>query len=123
MPMDGFPPSIIGSPKPGYSPGAVPSGNPGEVAAALAQIRQAVNLLQSLLPKLPIGSEPHKAVMESVTKLSKIVPASGQPEGVGNMALKNLQTQQQQAAPLQALLSSMGQRGGGLGGVPQGHQE
>jgi hypothetical protein len=115
--MASLPPSLTGQPKPGFNPASKATGNPGETAAALAQVREAVNLLQVSLPKLPIGSEPHKAVMDSIQKLSKVVPSGDMQPGVQNSALQALQSQRQQQAPLQQAMQSMGQPQG-LGGSP-----
>ncbi len=116
--MASLPPSLTGQPKPGFNPASKATGNPGETAAALAQVREAVNLLHVCLPKLPIGSEPHKAVMDSITKLSKVVPSGDMQPGIQNTALQSLQNQRQQQAPLQQVMAAMGQPQG-MGGQPQ----
>ncbi len=117
--MDSLPPSLTGQPKPGFNPASKATGNPGETASALAQVREAVNLLQVCLPKLPIGSEPHKAVMDAVTKLSKIVPSGDMQPGVQNTALQSLQNQRQQQAPLQQAMAAMGKPQVMGGSAPQ----
>ena len=94
------------------------SGNPGQMAGSLAQIGQAVKLLQAVIQNLPIGSPPHKAVMDSISKLSKVVPEGDQTPGIQKTALNTLNQQQQQQAPMMAMLSSMG-RPQGMGGEPQ----
>jgi hypothetical protein len=121
--MASLPPSLTGQPQQGFNPAAKATGNPGETAAALAQVREAVNLLQAVIQKLPIGTEPHKAVMESITKLSKVVPSGDMQPGIQNTALQSLQTQRQQSAPLMQILASMGQpQGMGAGGGQQPQQ-
>ena len=121
--MASLPPSLTGQPQPGFNPASKATGNPGETAAALAQVREAVNLLQAILPKLPIGTEPHKAVMDSVQKLSKIVPSGDMQPGVQNTALQNLQNQRQESAPLQQMLAAMGKPQGMGGQAPQPQQQ
>ncbi len=115
--MAQLPPSLTGQPSPGFNPASKATGNPGNAASALAQVREAVNLLQVALPSLPIGSEPHKAVMDSISKLSKVVPSGDMQPGVQDTALKNLQVQRQQTAPLMQAMQAMGQPQG-LGGQP-----
>ena len=116
--MAQLPPSLTGQPSPGFNPASRSTGNPGEAASALAQVREAVNLLQVCLPKLPIGSQPHEAVMKAISSLSKVVPSGDMQPGVQNTALQSLQTQRQQGAPLQQVLAAMAQKQGG-GQPPQ----
>ena len=119
--MASLPPSLTGQPQQGFNPAAKATGNPGETAAALAQVREAVNLLQVSLPSLPVGSDPHKAVLEAISKLSKVVPTGDMQPGVQNTALQGLQTQRQQSAPLMSMLAAMG-KPQGLGGQPPQQQ-
>lgn len=86
----------------------MPSGNPGELATTLQQVDQAVKILQDALQKLPIGSAPHKAVLESVTKLSKVVPAGDQQPGIQKTALQALQGSMDQNGPMSAMIGAMG---------------
>lgn len=66
-------------------------------------------MLQAALPNLPVGSEPQKAVLDAVGKLSKQVPASAEIPGVQNTQLAGLQKQAQESAMLQELARAMGQ--------------
>lgn len=109
---------MTGQPPMGASPIAVPSGNPGQNAQALSQMREAVRLLETMLPQLPTGSEPHKAALSAITNLAKHVPASAEIPGVQQTTLRNLQQSSQQSAPLQALMRSLGGAGAGAGGSP-----
>lgn len=118
MPPEQLPPSLSGAPKPGYSPASTSSGNPGAIAAALSQVSQAVKLLQAITSALPIGSKPQLTVQKCITDLSKIVPSSEQVPGIQKTALSSLNQQQQQQAPMMAMLSSMG-RPQGVGGQEQ----
>jgi hypothetical protein len=65
--------------------------------------------LQAILQKLPVGSEPHTAVIEAITKLSKIAPAGDQQPGVQKTALQGMQQIQQQQQPMQNVMKAMGQ--------------
>ena len=98
------------APTPGpASPAGEPSGNPGAVADGLTQVREATNMLEMALPKLEIGSETHKAVLDSIQKLSKIVPSSAAVPGVQNTTLLGLQKKAQEDAMLAQLARGMGQ--------------
>lgn len=81
---------------------------PGNAAAAVAGVRQAVELLQTQLPNIPVGSELHKAVLESVTKLAKHAAAADASPGVQQTAGRNLMQQQQTEAPYAALMKALG---------------
>ena len=120
MPM--MPPSLSGQPPIGSSPVSVPSGSPGANAGGLAEVREAIKLLQVALPKLPVGSEPHKALLSSIQGLSKVVPPSAEVPGVQQTALRDLQQNAGKNAMLQQVMSSLGGAnqgaGGGAGAMP-----
>ncbi len=90
-------------------PASAPTPNAGLQADALSKVREAVNLLQMALPMLDVGSEPQKAVLDSVTKLSKVVPPSNAVPGVQMTQLVGLQEQAGKDQMLQQLASAMGQ--------------
>ncbi len=94
-----------------------PTPNPGLMADSFSKIGTAVQMLQNALPGLPVGDEAQKAVLDAITKLSKIAPASAQVPGVQTTQLRGLEKQAQEGAMLQALLRAM-QSGGGGGGAP-----
>lgn len=103
----------------GASPMGAPSGNPGQAAQALSMIRQGLEMMQKALPGVPIGSEPHKAVLQAISSISKVVPASAQVPGVQQTGLRDLQQQAQQSQMMHALMRSMGggsQPGSAAGG-------
>jgi len=95
----------------GAAPVGVPTGSPGQQADSLAKIREALKILTAELPKLEAGSEPYKAVYDSIGKLSKVAPPSAEVPGVQQSALRGLQQQAMQSSQMQALMRSMG--GGG----------
>lgn len=115
--MAQLPPSISGSPPPGYSPASNSSGNPGAIANAIAQVGQAVKLLQGILPMLPIGTEPHKNVLKMIELGSKTSPAANQVPGIQKTAVNNMQQQVQQGSPMAGVMQAMGQPSG-MGGQP-----
>lgn len=84
----------------------------------MAKAREAISILEQCLPDLPTGSDTHKAVLESLTKLSKAFPATAAVPGVQKTALAGLAHKAQQDAMMQAVQRSMGQQGGAPGGAP-----
>ena len=60
----------------GAQPNAVASGNPGQVASALAGVRTAIALLEKELPKIPLDNPLHKAILTAVSSISRHAPAS-----------------------------------------------
>lgn len=102
-------------------PASPPTGNPGLAANALSQVREAVRLLETALPNIPTGSKPYKAVIDSISKLSKEVPASNDVPGVQQTQLRALMQKSQQDAMLQQLTRALGAGGGGTpGAAPPG---
>lgn len=99
-------PSMGGGPAESMSPA---TGNPGLQADAMSKVHTAIQLLEQALPNLPVGSDPHKDVLDAISKLSKTAPASEAIPGVQTSQLAGLQRQAQQSAPLQALARAMGQ--------------
>lgn len=96
-------------PPPGPAdPASAPTENAGLQADALSKVREAVNLLQTALPSLQVGSDPQKAVLDSVQKLSRVVPPSNEVPGVQMSTLAGLQKQAGSDAMLQQLAASMG---------------
>lgn len=114
-----LPPAVTGQPPMGAGPMSMKIGRQGDAAGASAQIQKAIQILQHALPDIPIGSEAHKAVMDSLTKLAKSFPAGQAPPGPGDTALRNLASQQQQGAGLAGLMKMMG-GAGQPGGAPPG---
>ena len=102
-------PSPMMAPPPGPAdPASAPTQDAGLQAQALSQVREAVNLLQQALPALQVGSDPQKAVLDSVSKLSKVVPASEAVPGVQMATLAGLQKQVGQDAMMQQLAGALG---------------
>jgi len=102
----------------GASPLGAPSGNPGQSANSMSQVRMALDMLQKALPGLPMGSDPHKAVLSFIQSVSKSIPPSAEIPGVQQTGMRDLQQQAQQSAMMQQLMRSMG--GGAGGNVPGG---
>lgn len=99
------------------APASPPTGNPGEMAAGMAQVRQSIQLLEAALPKFGIGTKQHEAAINAIKGLSKQFPAQDEAPGVQNTALVALQRQMREGAMMRQL---MAQQGGGGGGPPGG---
>lgn len=89
-------------------PASPPTGNPGLAADGLSKVREAVHLLEMALPTVPLGSEPHKAVLDAIKSLSKAVPPSEGVPGVQLSQINGLKQKAQQDQMMQAVMRSMG---------------
>ena len=106
-------------PQPGSTPVASPSGNPGDEAMALSRIREAVKILQGVLPNLQIGTPPYDFITKTLTGAGKIVPPSSEIPGQQQTTLKGLANDAQKSAVMQSLIRSMGAGGDqGAAGAP-----
>lgn len=98
-------------------PASAPTGNPGEMAAALAKVREGVRIIEKALPGLQVGSKQHDAVISAISKLNKAIPETEAVPGIQNTALAGLQRDAQEGSQMQMLKRMMG---GGAGGMPGG---
>lgn len=104
----------------GAGPAAVPSGNPGQQAASMSTVREAIKLLEKALPGLHPGSEPYKAVLNSMQSLGKYIPPSAEVPGVQATTAQGLNNDAQKSAMMAMLRGgnpSAGM-GAGAGGGP-----
>lgn len=116
-----MPPSpLMQAPMGSTGPASPPTDNAGSGADGMSKVREAIKLLEMALPSLPSGSEPHKVVLQCITSLAKIAPASAEVPGIQNTQLMGLQQKAQQSAPMMALMRAMGSTAGpgGDGGAP-----
>ena len=116
MPM--MPPSLSGQPPMGSSPVSTPVGSPGQAAGAMTKLREALNIMNSVISELPMGSEIHSKVMKVVESMNKVLPPGGGAPGVQQTALRDLHQNAAKNAMLQQVMASMG--GGAGGAAPQG---
>lgn len=107
-----MPPAFMAPPIGPTGPASVPTQNPGMMADALSQVREAVHILEMALPHLPVGSDEHKSVLKMITDGSKIAPASATPPGVQMTTLNNLRQHAESTSMLQQLLRNANQGGG-----------
>ena len=110
-PPGGMPPAA-----PAIGPATLPQGNPGNAAKAMNDVRNAVRMLEEALPKIPMGSPFHEAVMKAAQGLLKHLQPGDGNNGLELQSLLQAAKQQSQGAPMAALMR-MGQPGGG-GGMP-----
>ena len=112
-----MPPSLTGKPPLGSAPISTPTGSPGAQASAMAQLREAINILNQTISSLPPGYEIHSAVMAAITNLNKKSPPTAEVPGVQQTALRDLQQNAQKNAMLQQVMSSLGAGGAQSGGA------
>lgn len=91
--------------------------SPSNAAAAVAGVRQAIELLQSQLQNIPVGTELHKAVLKAVTDLAKHASAGDASPGIQKTAMHGMQQSEQQQAPWAQLMQAIG-HGGASGAQP-----
>ena len=101
--------------------GATP--NKGYEAAGLQKLGVVVKQLEALLPEVGAGSDIGKAVLESLNKLVKFVPAGSVTPAAQKNSIEAQQRQMaqgnQQMQAIQAMRQKMAQGGGqGAGGPP-----
>ena len=83
-------------------------------------MREAVGILQSALPNIPMGSEVHKALLNAIQSISKHVPPSAEVPGVQQTALRDLAQSAGKNQMLQQVMASMGSPGGANAGAGGG---
>lgn len=111
-PPGGAPPGLVPPPAPAIGPATVPQGNPGHLAKAMTDVRNAVKMLETALPTIPMGSPFHEAVMKAAQGLLKhLTPGDGS-SGLELQSLLQAAKQQAQGAPMAALMRMGGQQPG-----------
>lgn len=84
----------------------------------MSKVREAINILQAALPDFPPGTDPHKAVLNAISSISKYVSPSAEVPGVQKTALTDLAQQAQKSAMLKQVMSSLGGANAGGGAAP-----
>ncbi len=101
----GMPPGMA-PPRPNLGPVTQPQGNPGNMAAAMLDIKNASNLLQRALPNVPMGSPEHQDLLAVVTKLAKMAQDVGGDQSMQMQSLMSMVRQMGQN-PMQGALARM----------------
>lgn len=86
----------------------------------MSKVREAIGILQQALPDLPAGTDPHKAVLNAISSISKYVSPAASDPGIQQTALRDLQQNASRNAMLQQVMSSLGGANAGGGGAPPG---
>lgn len=97
-PVAGAPPSQLGA-------AALPAANAGLAMKALSDVRNAVSMLENALPHIPMGSELHTEVLNTIKGISKhLQNAAPQNSGIDLMSLLQMARHAAQAQPMQTLM-------------------
>jgi hypothetical protein len=88
---------------------------PGNMAQGLMQMKMAVDMLQTSLPNLAVGSQQHKDCIKAIQNLSRHLPQGAPTAGTQQTQLMDLLRSTIRNSLLQKMMS---QRGGSPG--PQG---
>lgn len=113
--------SRMGQP-PGAGPVTMAQSNPGNMVGGILKVRQAITLLESALPEIPMNDPVHTDITKVLTTLLKAVPADQAQQGGPEMT--NLIQMIRQAAEQGPKIAAMqAQAGGGnappaMGGAP-----
>lgn len=105
MPLPGAPspsPSVAPAPA-NVGPVATPQGNPGNTQAAMTKVKNALQMLQSALPDIPMGNQLHSDVLNVVKSLSKHLSESNDNKGLELQQLIQMAKGSAQNAPTAAL--------------------
>lgn len=98
----GTPAPLKGAPA-GLGAAAKPQANQGNAAAALIDVRNAVELLQKALPNIPMGSSLHTDILTITTKLSKHLKPEEASSGLQIQSLLQKARETSKGAPMQAM--------------------
>ena len=97
-------PGPLGAPPPQMGAAVSPQGNPGLAVKAMSDVRNAVQMLESALPHIPMGSPLHVELLNSVKSLTKHLAEDGsENKGLDLMSLLLMARSASQAQPMQAL--------------------
>ena len=122
-PAGGAPPPAVGgapnpaalaalSPKPpaaapgNLGPVTTPQPNMGNSVKAMSDIRNAVKMLESALPNIPMGSPLHAEILNSTKSIIKHLQQGDGSAGLDLMSLLQMARGASQAQPMQALMKA-----------------
>jgi hypothetical protein len=122
-----LPPTLSPAP-PNAGPAVAPHGNPGNATGGLSDVKTALEALQRALPSIPMGTELHNAVLDSVKKIGAHMNEAQDNPQMKLQSLLQMMQRLKAAAPNAALAGMGGQQqppqppalGGaeGAGGAP-----
>ena len=75
-------------------------------------------MMEKALPELETGSDPYKAVLESLTKLTKAFPATAAVPGIQKSALAGLAQRANSDSMMRQAMAAKAAGGGAPGGPP-----
>ena|ERR1700730_7613858 len=104
----------------GSTPATGATPNKGYEAAGLQKLGVVVKQLESLLPEVGAGSDVGKAVLESLNKLVKFVPAGSVTPAAQKNSIEAMQRNATQNNAQMQALQKMRMGGQGGGGAPGG---
>jgi len=115
-------PMRTGQPPLGAGPLGLPGANPGNTAAAMQKIAQAVDILNKAISELGPGSEEHSKVLNAVKSLSSVAGPGATNANQNKQQLRQLMADQTKNSALEHLMrQGTGQTGAPAGG-PLGAQ-
>lgn len=94
--MPAPPPAQIG-------PAVSPSPNAGLAVKAMSDVRNAVKMLETALPQIPMGTPLHAEILNATKSLLKHLHPGDQSSGLELMSLLQMARHAAQAQPMQAL--------------------
>lgn len=118
MPMPGAPPGPGGAvlpfphpaPNPAMAaapaqvgPGVMPQGNAGNAVKAMSDVRNAVKMLETALPNVPMGTPLHTEILNTTKALLKHLQPGDASPGLDLMSLLQMARNNSQAQPMQTL--------------------
>ncbi len=81
----------------------MPQGNPGNTAAAMTDVRNAVQMLEKALPNIPMGTPLHEEIMKATSGLVKKLSQGDENQALQLQSLVQLMRQKSQQQPMAAL--------------------
>lgn len=97
-----MPAPLKGAPA-GLGAATKPQSNQGNAAAALIDVRNAVQMLEKALPNIPMGSPLHTDLLNVTIKLSKHLKPEEASSGLQIQSLLQQARETSKAAPMQAM--------------------
>lgn len=99
------PPALPGAAAPpNLGAATTPQGNPGLAVKAMSDVRNAVTMLESALPHIPIGTPLHSEILNATKSLLKHLQPGEQNAGIDLMQLVQMARQQAANQPMAAMM-------------------